>query len=157
MCSGIAVHWREFPDSLIAREQLNDRVVTRNGSDTKEVRFLYRDPRPQLPALVDNELLLVEWGNRDNKQSRLPRTGWCRTESLEAGTWRHLRPREVVIPACLGLEKGVWFQIREGIRAILVLDEAGGQHAYMLTEQASHYYQVMTRHNRMPCFVDQQI
>lgn len=157
MCSGIAVHWREFPDALIDRDQLADRIVSRNGADTKEVRFLYRDRKPILPIVDNKDLIMVEWGNRDNKKSRLPRTGWCTVESLDAGKWRYLRPREVLVPACLGLEKGVWFQIKEGIRAILVRDEAGTPHAYMITEPASHYYEVMTRHNRMPCLVDQRI
>jgi hypothetical protein len=38
------------------------------------------------------------------------------------------------------------------MRGILVQD-----HVYMLTEPASHYYEVMTRHDRMPVLIDQVI
>ena len=61
------------------------------------------------------------------------------------------------IPAALGLEKGVWFLITEGIRGILVRDERDMPHVYMLTQPASHYYQIMTRHNRMPVLLGQQM
>ena len=104
-----------------------------------------------------DRLAIYPWGNRDDAASRLPRTGWCRLESLEAGHWGRLRPEPVDIPASLGLEKGVWFQIAEGIRGILVEDERGLPHVYMLTQPASHYYQVMTRHDRMPVLLGQQM
>jgi hypothetical protein len=87
----------------------------------------------------------------------MPRTGWCRTESLEAGKWRWLAPELVDIPADFGLEKGVWFQINQGLRGVLVRDESERPHVYMLTQQASHYYQTMTRHERMPILIDQEI
>jgi hypothetical protein len=63
----------------------------------------------------------------------------------------------VDIPATLGLDRGIWFQIKEGVRGILVRDETSRQHVYMLTEPASHYYNVMTRHNRMPVFIGEKI
>lgn len=156
MCAGIAVNWREFTEEFIARHNLQSRVVSRNG-DGQEVRFLYRDPMAQLPVWVGKELTIAAWGNRDNNASRLPRTGWCRQESLESGEWRHHHPEEVTIPACLGLEKGVWFQIKEGIRGILVKDEQSRPRVYMLTEPSSHYYEVMTRHDRMPVLIGERI
>ena len=69
---------------------------------------MYTDPVVQLPVVHDGQLVIYEWGNRGNKESKLPRTGWCRNESLEAGKWRWLSPEPVEIPADFGLEKGVW-------------------------------------------------
>jgi hypothetical protein len=121
------------------------------------VRFLFRDPQPALPVWVDCRLLILPWGNRA-KTSRLPRTGWCRQEDLEAGLWRHLQPEIVDIPATLGLENGVWFLIPEGrLRGVLVRDERKQPHVYMITQAASHYYEIMTRSNRMPLFAGRQM
>lgn len=156
MCAGLAVNWRDIPDHLIEEFNLQNRVVSRNENE-KEIRFLFRDPVAQLPVWIDDRLTIVEWGNRGNKESRLPKTGWCRNESLEAGKWNWLKPQEVIIPACYGLEKGVWFQIKEGMSGILVKDEKNIDHVYMLTTAASHYYEVMTRHSRMPVLLGEVI
>lgn len=155
MCFGIALPIDALPEELVQQHQ--HRLVLREPGASRELRFLFRDPQAELPAWHGNRLAIYPWGNRDNAASRLPRTGWCRLESLEAGNWRHLRPEPVDIPAFLGLEKGVWFQIVEGIRGILVEDEQGRPHVYMLTQPASHYYQIMTRHDRMPVLLGQQI
>ena len=66
-------------------------------------------------------------------------------------------PQSVEIPANFGLEKGIWFQVTEGMQGILVRDESRHEHVYMLTEPASHYFEVMTRHNRMPMLIGQTI
>ena len=89
--------------------------------------------------------------------SSLIRTGWCRTESLEAGKWKWLRPQAVVIPADFGLEKGVWFQVIQGMKGVVVYDELERLHVYMLTQPASHYYEIMTKHDRMPQLIEQEI
>ncbi len=118
---------------------------------------MYRDPRAELPAWYGERLGIYPWGNRE-RQSALPRTGWCRREILEEGLWRHLNPEPVEIPAALGLERGVWFLIPEGmIRGVLVRDRRGRPHVYMLTQPASHYYQIMTRNSRMPVLIGEQI
>lgn len=155
MCFGIALPIDALPEELVHQHQ--QRVALRDPGASRELRFFFRDPRPELPAWYGSQLAIYPWGNRDDAASRLPRTGWCRQESLEAGRWRHLRPEPVDIPASLGLEKGVWFQITEGIRGILVEDERGQPHVYMLTQPASHYYQIMTRHDRMPVLLGQQM
>lgn len=118
---------------------------------------MFPDPVVQLPVEWDGQVVILEWGNRGNKASRLPRTGWCREESLKAGKWRWLEPEPVVIPANFGLEKGVWFLINEGVRGVVVHDEQRRPHVYMLTTHASTHYQNMTRHDRMPVLVDQVI
>jgi hypothetical protein len=121
------------------------------------VRFFFRDPQPVLPAWVDCRLLVLPWGNR-TRTSRLPCTAWCRQEDLESGLWRHLQPEPVDIPAALGLEKNVWYLIPEGgLRGILVRDERMQPHIYLITQIASHYYEIMTRSNRMPLFAGRQM
>jgi len=43
------------------------------------------------------------------------------------------------------------------MEGILVYDEQSKPHVYMLTQPASHYYQVMTRHERMPVLIGEQM
>jgi hypothetical protein len=155
MCFGIALPIDALPEDLVRQHQ--QRVALREPGAVRELRFLFRDPQVELPAWHGNQLAIYSWGNRDESGSRLPRTGWCRQESLEAGRWRYLHPEPVDIPAAMGLEKGVWFLIPEGIRGILVRDERDIPHVYMLTQPASHYYQIMTRHDRMPVLLGQQM
>lgn len=154
MCFGIALPISELTDDLV--ERCRDRLAVREPGGAREARFLFRDPKAELPVWHGNQLSILPWGNREGK-FRLPKTGWCRRESLEDGLWRHLLPEPVDIPAAFGLEKGVWFLIEEGLRGILVRDEHGDPHVYMLTQPASHYYQIMTRHSRMPVFIGRQI
>ncbi|PHR88851.1 MAG: hypothetical protein COA78_36155 [Blastopirellula sp.] len=68
-------------------------------------------------------------------------------------------PQKVIIPANFAKEKkaGAWFLVTEGMRGIVVRDENSKQHVYMLTTEATHYYQTMTRHNREPVFLGEQI
>jgi hypothetical protein len=152
MCVAVAVAKTEVPDQVV---QANlKRIAEREG--VPELRFSFRDPLPELPIEQNGQFLLHEWGNRSG-EGKLPKTGWCRSESLEAGKWRWLNPEEVVIRANFGLEKGRWFHIDEGIRAIVVNDETNRPHIYMLTQPASHYYKGMTRHDRMPVFLGEGI
>lgn len=153
MCGGIAIARDSIPDAML--DEIRDKITTRDGIE--EIRFQYRDKVPLLPVWKDSEFLIIEWGNRGNKLSRLPQTGWAKTESIEAGKWKYLKPEPVKIPALFGLEQGVWFHIKEGMEGILVNDEKGKPHVYMLSQPASHYYQVMTRHERMPVFLGEQM
>jgi hypothetical protein len=57
----------------------------------------------------------------------------------------------------MGLENGVWFRIREGIRGVLVRDENEVDVVYMVCEPATHYYEVMTRSKRMPVLIGERI
>ena len=132
MCLGISVSWRVLSDELIERHGLQKQIITREAAD-REVRFLYCDPQPRLPVWRDYQLGVYIWGNRDDKNSRLPRTGWCRSESLAAGRWQHLSPERVIIPANFGLAKGVWFHVAEGMEGMVVHDEQRRPHVYMLS------------------------
>ncbi len=120
MCFGIAIPLDGLPEELALRQQ--HRVALREPGGQRELRFLFRDAKAELPAWWGNRLDVFPWGNRDDAASRLPRTGWCRQESLDEGRWKFLRPEPVEIPAALGLEKGVWFAIVEGIRGVVVHD-----------------------------------
>lgn len=157
MCKGISILKARLKQELFDQYELAHRITLRTETSQPELHFMYTDPVVQLPVLVGGEVVIYEWGNRGNKESKLPRTGWCRIESLQAGKWRWLEPEPVDIPADFGLEKGVWFQINEGLRGVLVHDEIERPHVYMLTQPASHYYRTMTRHERMPLLIDQQI
>lgn len=158
MCKGISILKARIRAELFEEYALAERVRQRGESDQHELWFMYPDPVVQLPVERGGEIEVLEWGNRPGKKvSKLPATGWCRKESLEEGRWRWLRPEPVVIAADFGLEKGAWFPIDQGIRGVVVDDEQGRPHVYMLTQAASHYYQIMTRHDRMPVLVDQEI
>jgi hypothetical protein len=109
-----------------------------------------------LPVIHAGQLIICDWGNH-NRASKLPRTGWCSLESLESGKWRWLAPEAVEIPAQFGLDQGVWFQIVQGIRGVLVNDPRERPHVYMLTKPATHYYEIMTHSDRMPDLIEQEI
>ena len=66
-------------------------------------------------------------------------------------------PETVEILANFGLERGVWFQIREGIQGAIIHDQHEQPCVYMLLQPASHYYQVMTGYHREPVFLGEQI
>ncbi|MBU2214082.1 hypothetical protein KKC44_02255 [Patescibacteria group bacterium] len=149
MCGGIAVQWKTIPQNL--REQYGI-APTKIGTEERVIQFHFRDRKPLLPAFRNSALDLYPWGNRDDKELRLPRTGWCRLESSEQGKWDYLKPEPVEIPAIMGLEKGVWFEIDKGIKGILVNDETEAPHVYMLTQSASPEYIELTKHERMPVF-----
>ena len=155
MCTGIAMLQAAFGPGFFEEFGLEERLAYRDGQ--AEVRFLFGDPIAQLPVLIENQLSIIEWGNRNDKTSKLPRTGWCRQESLEAGKWRWLSPAPVVIPASYGLEKSVWFPIREGMCGVIVKDKQEQPHVYMLTQAASEPYHRMTGHARMPVLIGQEI
>jgi hypothetical protein len=156
MCAGIAVYWRDFPVALVERHELRERVIVRCEGAEPEVQFLHRAIPRLIPAWHEGQLSVYLWGRRDRRNG-LPTTGWARVEDVEAGRWTSWQPEPVLIPACFGYDKGVWFQIKESIRGILIRDELGQAHVYMLTAEASHYYQVMTGSDRMPVLIGERI
>lgn len=153
---GISLSWRLLPQSLVDRHAIHDRVIVRGDGADREFRFLHQDARPVLPVWVNRELRIVSWGH-PRRESRLPRAKAVPVESVREGMWLGARPEEVEIPASFGWDQGVWFRIREGIQGILVRDEENTPVVYMLTEPATHYYQVMTRNRRMPVLCRERI
>jgi len=150
MCGGVAIRWQTIPESLRKQYGL---AATKVGKEERVIRFDFNQPVPALPVEKNGELKIFLWGNRDDVSSRLPRTGWCRTESLSVGKWEHLFPEEVTILAFLGREKKAWFTIDGGIRGVTVLDEQERPHVYMLTQEGSQEYRMYTNHERMPVFI----
>jgi len=155
MSVGIALQWNELPLSLIEEHGLERHLHDRGGE--KEVRFLYRYQPRLLPIWLDGEMHLVRWGITRNESRRLPPTAWTWQQSLDTGKWSGFDARIVDIPANFGLEKGVWFRIRQGIRGLYVIDEFGKGVVYMICEPATRYYRIMTRSDRMPRLIEEVI
>jgi hypothetical protein len=155
MCAGIALAWSELPTELIGRHRLDRRAHERGGE--KELRFLFDDRDPRLPVRRDGQFQIVRWGNQRGQSHVLPRTGWTWQEAVERGEWLNLGAVPVEIPATLGMERGVWYRIRGGLRGLVVPDENGVAVAYVICEPASHYYRVMTRSDRMPVIIGERI
>jgi hypothetical protein len=155
MFSGIALAVSDLPEELVERHGLRRRVHVRGGE--AEVRFLLGDRERALPAWLDGRLRVVRWGNRRGQSRALPCTAWTWLKTVEAGAWSEWGAAPVVIPAALGLDGGVWFDVREGVRGVAVRDERGEPVVYPLVEPASHYYGVMTRSDWMPVLVNERI
>jgi hypothetical protein len=155
MLGGVALALSGIPTELVEQHGLQRRVFERGGEP--EVQFLLRDAERILPAWLDGRLHIVRWGNRRGRSPNLPLTAWTRQETVVAGGWGDRVLTPVVIPATLALDQGVWYQIREGVRGLVVPDERGRPVVYPLVEPASHYYQVMTRSAWMPVLVGERI
>jgi hypothetical protein len=155
MCVGIALAASEMPLELLEQPRMKARLFTRGGEP--EVRFFFRDVERLLPIIHEGRLRLVRWGARRSESAVLPPTGWTWLSSVEGGQWGQANAEPVVIAASMGLEKGIWFRARQGIHGLLVRDEYGIESAYMLCEPATHYFQVMTRSDRMPVLIGERI
>ena len=83
--------------------------------------------------------------------------GWTRLTRVEAGYWSQCGAEPVDIPAVLGLDNGLWYGIREGVRGVLAPDENGVQRVYVICEPSSHDYGIMTRSAWMPVLIGERI
>jgi hypothetical protein len=144
-----------LPLELLDLHGLGKRIFDRGGE--KEIRFLFRSAVRLLPVWHEGQFRVIRWGCRRGETKVLPLTGWTWQESLANGLWAGHQVEPVEIPASAGLENGVWFRIRQGIRGLLVRDEADTPVVYMLCEPASHYYHVMTHSRRMPVLIGERI
>ena len=151
MCGGVRFKYDERLEPALAAVYTSEQLAQARESGV--VQSVYWQPRPVLPALVDGDLQLFDWGNRD-ESLKLPKTGWVRIESLDAGKWNYLHPQEIVIPAFEGVEKKVWFGIDHGIRGFLVRRN-GAERVYMLTLPPTPEYRALTGHDRMPALIAQ--
>lgn len=158
MCRAISLMKNRINLELLEEYNLQRRMRQRAEGAEEELVFDFadRDNEPALPVIQAGQMRILEWGNR-RRIGKLPPSGWCRLESLEAGKWRWLSPERVIIPAQFGLEKGVWFAITEGVKGVVVHDADDKPHVYMLTMPASTYYTNITRHDRMPVLIGEQI
>jgi hypothetical protein len=155
MFAGVALALSELPAELVEENGLGRRVHDRGGE--LELRFLLNDRERVLPVWLDGQLQVLRWGNRRGQSAGLPTTAWTWQKTLEAGGWGDRVVVPVTIPATLGLDRGVWFRVREGVRGAVVCDEQGLPVAYVLVEAASHYYQVLTKSAWMPVLVGERI
>lgn len=155
MFSGVALALSEVPVELVDQHGLARRVYQRGGE--LEVQFLLHDAERVLPVWLDGRLRILRWGNRRGQSKRLPCTAWTWLDTLQKGGWGRQEAEPVVIPARMGLDRGVWFVVREGVRGVVVRDERGEPAVYVLVEPSTHYYQVMTRSEWMPSLVGELI
>lgn len=151
MCGGVRFKYDERMEPVLAEMFSAEQLA--QARETGVVQSVFWQPRPVLPVLLGDDLRLLDWGNRD-ETLKLPKTGWVRIESLEAGKWNYLHPQEVMIPAFQGVEKKIWFEIEHGIRGYLVRRD-GQERVYMLTLPPTPEYQALTGHDRMPALIDQ--
>jgi hypothetical protein len=148
---GVAVALADLPADFVEREGLRRRVHHRGGEP--EVQFLLADADRALPVWLDGQLHVFRWGTRRGEGRLLPCTAWTRLATLEEGGWGDREPQPAVIPASLARDGGVWYRVRQGVRAVVVRDERGRPVVYPLLQPSSHYYQVMTRSAWMPVLV----
>jgi len=151
MCGGVRFKYDERLEPALSEMYTAEQIDLARKTGT--VQSVFWQPRPVLPAIVDGELRLFDWGNRDDAL-KLPKTGWVRLESLDAGKWNYLKPKAVVIPALQGVEKKVWFGVDHGIQGFLV-HRGDQQRVYMLTLPPTPEYRALTGHDRMPALIDQ--
>lgn len=153
MCTAVAVAYGEFPLAFLEAHGLDTRVHRRGTAE--EVRFSYQASDRVLPVWHRGEFRIVRWGGRSG--SALPESGWTWQASVAAGKWADWHAEDVVILATSAYEGGIWFRTRQGIRGVLVADEAGEPAVYMMIEPASHYYRNMTKAAHMPVLIGERI
>lgn len=153
---GISLAWRLLPQALLERHALQGRIVQRTEQADREIRFLYREWPSLLPVWYGGELRVFAWG-RPSRNSPLPKSPIIAHETLASGTWRELEPEPVEIPATFGYDKGIWYRITQGVQGVLVHDHDGTPVVYVVTRDATHYYQVMTRNSRQPLLIGETI
>ena len=154
MFSGVALALDRVPKTLIDRHQLHTRIYERGGQ--REVRFLLRAQDRILPVLFDGQIQFIRWGTRRNQSRHLPCTAWAQMADVEAGRWADREVQEVIIPANRGLDNGVWFNVTEGIRGLVVRDEKDCRVVYVLVEEANRDYQTLSESNWMPVLVGEK-
>jgi hypothetical protein len=154
MCTAIALPASELPVDLVRRHRLTERAYVREGRE--EFQFHWWQVPTVLPVRWEGQLELLPWGSK-LRRSPLPYGGWLAEDLVAAGLVAGARPEAAVIPANLGLQKGTWFLIVEGISGV-VIDTRAGPVVYMLTRPATNYYRNMTEQSEMmPVFVNQVI
>jgi hypothetical protein len=155
MLTAIAVPYSTLPLEFIEAFGLEPRVHERGGE--RELQFRQGSARALLPVWHEGRFLLARWGCKRGESRVLPACGWTKLVTVASGWWAAVGAEEVEIPASLGLDGGIWFAIREGIRGLLVRDERDVPRVYVLCEPASHYYRIMTKSQWMPVLIGERI
>ena len=120
---GISLAWSDIPLPLIEQHGLEQFAHERGGE--REVWFLRRSHKPILPIWRDGQLEIVRWGRKGGGLT------WQRT--VDDGLWVGAEPVE--IRASGGLDNGIWYRIRQGVRGLTARNEA-----YLIVEPSSYYY-----------------
>lgn len=144
----------KFNKSEFSEKELQNFKVFVSGEDAYVSFF---GPNCFLPIRTSNGNKFVKWGNKSCLGVRAPLGAFCKIESLKSGYVAQLRPKVVEVIANAAQENGIWFQVKQGIRAVLIKDRLGNEFAYILTVPSTHYYKTMTRAERMPVLVGQVI
>lgn len=144
----------KFSQSEFTEAELEKFKVFVSGDDAYVSFF---GPNCFLPICGANGNRFVKWGNKSCLGVRAPLGAFCKSESLKSGYLSQLRPKIVEVIANAAQENGIWFQIKQGIRAVLIKDSLGNEFVYILTLPSTHYYKTMTRAERMPVLVNQVI
>ena len=153
--NGIALLESEVPVEVAAEFRLAKRLHAR-GVGEREYRFLWSDRPRILPVRWEGRFRVVPWANADGR-CPLPRTGWTWLQSVRDGLWVPYAGEPAVIAANLVLANGVWYPVRQGLRGIIALDGQNRPHAYVVCRETTRYYRVMTRCDRGPLLVDEEI
>jgi hypothetical protein len=155
MLTAVALPRSALPLRLIDHHRLDALAYERGGE--MELQFHFAVAVSVLPVRHEGQLRVVRWGCRRGESRVLPLGGWTRLTTLESGYWSQSGAEAVEVPAALGLDGGVWYSIRQGVRGVLVADEGGAERVYLVCEPASHYYGVMTRSVWMPVLIGERI
>lgn len=107
--------------------------------------YAFKDRKPQLPVERRGQIIMAEW------------KGYCSIDALKAGFFQGQRAELIEIPASRGHCGGIWFQIRTGIRGVLLKGPNKEKLVYMLVAPSTHYFKTMTSSARMPVLIKQVI
>jgi hypothetical protein len=152
MLTAISVPFELVPVELIRPNKLARHLHV--YEDWPEFQFHFGVTDALLPVVHDGgRLTLARWGCRREECRVLPSTGWTRADKIESGFWRDAGGEEVTIPASRGYDNGFWVPLPAPIRAVLVRPAEDQSHAFIVCEQASNYYERMTRSEWMPALV----
>ncbi|MFZ5365107.1 MAG: hypothetical protein ACOZBH_02840 [Patescibacteria group bacterium] len=147
MCAGFAIYYEKLKKAQVKKCFTDTELEKFKKGD--ELEFYFWQKKPCVPIEENGKVNLYEWGNRNNKELKMPKTGWCRAESLASGKWDWLKPKIVHVPATRGFEKKKWFRTPKGIEAVLAR-QGKEKKVYILTEPSSGFYSKLTGHDRMP-------
>jgi hypothetical protein len=152
MFGGVAV--RDGDDFDGKRARIQQRLRTLEG--VAHFYFLVTDRVRMLPVYRAGQTEVLQWGAARRPGQRLPLATRVKAADVSAGRCCGVEAEEVVIRANRALDNDVWFDVRVGVRAVL-LHDAETLVVYPLVEPASHYYRNMTGSDWMPCLVRQRI
>lgn len=120
-------------------------------------RVYFPMPHAKLPVVGAKGAALITWGKRENElaESDLPKGGWARLDSLQAGRWKRFKPQPVIIPVRQFMEKdrektSHWFPLNaeQVIQGIGIVD-GGKPYVYVVTIPGNE----TDVHDRMPSVI----